>query len=699
VAGDAIVYAGQTNPDLTEGWYKLSFGQTDLTDYTKRNRQETIISSWTFTARPTVVSTSGVSELVVGAGTQAGEARVRLVNPQETTGIDVLLASSAKQFGFYDRTRSEWAMRITDNTLVEFGTRRVRGAAGTENSDYTTLAQIRTENWAVGGNWTISGTWRFNTSVSLGNNVNLSGWNAANNGTITIALVDSSNIVQFGSPSTIANIRTNGDLRLNNAQLNQPNGLVKVAGSGKLPVNLLPFSSLSFQGTWDASGGTNPPDGTEGGQFYVIIKEGDLLVFVDDSGTPVLTTVLPGDYLLWLGAGTGLTPGWYYIKTEAPTLVDSNNVFYDNTTSPWTSTIVQDVLDEIGSRATLRDRAETISSGWTFNGLVLHGNAIRMASTNVQFDSDSGTVGTQFRTVAGAVRWLLARQPSDNVFGLWRYDAAGQFVDRPVIFKDDGTAQFSGRVAGVAASVANEFPILSQTDGRYGRKASAETISAAWNFTAQPTINGVNIATVNDIPAPPDLTPYAQKAANESITGNWTFSTSSGASLTTFQTIVNLSGGNTFFSTADHYWYNSSSGGGGNVVRFRTRETGSLGVYPRGSTTDKLVGFRNPGVVRTMTTPLTLAQSDEGQVVSIVSTGAALTIPSLELGTQITLIQKAAAGGSTPFTLSGVTAFVMDAGSAYAATGAITLDAGGVAHLQWESATVVNIWGSGLKRA
>jgi hypothetical protein len=138
----------------------------------------------------------------------------------------------------------------------------------------------------------------------------------------------------------------------------------------------------------------------------------------------------------------------------------------------------------------------------------------------------------------------------------------------------------------------------------------------------------------------------------------------------------------------------------GLVFEHTTRSVGGARVMPRTGTTLKKVGFRNPTITRSMTTPLTLSQDDEGQVVSIISTGAALTIPSLELGTQITLIQRAAAGaGNTPFTLSGVTANIMDAGSAYAATGAITLDAGGVAHIQWESTTVVNIWGSGLKRA
>ena len=566
----------------------------------------TISGDWTFVGVTAFLPADGQVQLagptnsrfIIGDAANTGEMRVSLVNNLKS--IDFTIGAAVANYGFFDRTLSQWALELRD-TSANFGARVVSAGAGTSPGNLVRRDQITDSAWTVSGNWTFSAALILNSSAYMANQQFYYG--RETDGTLRTIAGVVGNEIRYGASTNPMVLASNGILSYNGAALNQPNGLVKVQANGKIPFDLTAFSALAFIGTWDASGGTNPPNGTEGGQFYVIIKGGDLLVFVDDSGTPVLTTVSPGDYLLWLGAGSGLTPGWYYIATEAPTLVDSNNVFYDPSGAAWTQTLVQAVLDEISTRATLRDRVETISAAWTF----------------------------------------------------------------------------SVPVTGVAATQPTHFPILSQADGRYGRKASAETISAVWNFTAQPTINGVNIATVNDIPS---LTAYAQKAANESITGTWSFTQPLTFSVGRYSVLQQ------FQEATD-----------GAVFEHTTRANGSARVLPRTGTTLKKVGFRNPTISRTMITPITLSQDDEGQIIRIDSTGAAITVPSLEAGTQITLIQRAAAGGSTPLTLSGVTAVVLDGGSGYAATGAITVDAGGVVHLAWETTTTVNIWGSGLKRA
>jgi hypothetical protein len=277
-----------------------------------------------------------------------------------------------------------WGLLLTDGS-ASFGSRVVAGAAATADGHFTTLAQVRDTAWTFSAIHThISDIYMNNDRfIRLKDNV----------GGAQYALgMSPTNEMLVGNPGfrlSLASLPS--DLFFNSAQLNTPLGLTQVGASGKLSPSLMPFSTLEFIGTWDASGGTNPPDGpaapTQGGQFYVINIAGNLTVFVDDTGIPVLTAVNPGDYLLWIsGAGSSLTPGWYHVVRETPVFVDASNVTYDNSGSGWVATLVQDVLDEIWVRVPLNDTAESISAIWSFTaGLSgnLTGNVIGDVTGNL----------------------------------------------------------------------------------------------------------------------------------------------------------------------------------------------------------------------------------------------------------------------------------------------------------------------------
>lgn len=356
--GNAIVYG--TSP---AGWYKLSFGSTpppDLSTYTQRTVAETISAAWSFA--PTVTrfyNTAGSRVLIGNEAASSGEQRVSLVNLAKT--VDFTLANTGANYGIFDRTLSQWALELTDTTAT-FGNRTVSGAVATAGGDFVTLGQLTGQTISVGGVWT------FNAGLKVPNAQYFKGTLLDGSTILNLIGIDTSDRVAVGNTTTPLNLRTNGDLRLDNQLLNQPLGLAQVGTGGKLPVSLFPFSALTFKGTWSAAGGTNPPNGVTAGEFYVINVAGTLTVFIDNSGIPVAQAVEPGDYLLWLTTPNAPATGWYWLRREAPAFVAAEDVTYDNSTSAWTGTIVQDVLDEISDRATLRDTDVTISASWTWNG-------------------------------------------------------------------------------------------------------------------------------------------------------------------------------------------------------------------------------------------------------------------------------------------------------------------------------------------
>lgn len=117
----------------------------------------------------------------------------------------------------------------------------------------------------------------------------------------------------------------------------------------------------------------------------------------------------------------------------------------------------------------------------------------------------------------------------------------------------------------------------------------------------------------------------------------------------------------------------------------------------------KKIGFRNPGVRRDITVNASLSQDDEGQIVRALFSVAdrEITIPQLEEDTQITIINRSNLG-ITDCVLkpgTGVTVLVLGGNTQYNNSGEIRFERGTVCHLQWESATLVNVWGGGLSRA
>ncbi len=141
--------------------------------------------------------------------------------------------------------------------------------------------------------------------------------------------------------------------------------------------------------------------------------------------------------------------------------------------------------------------------------------------------------------------------------------------------------------------------------------------------------------------------------------------------------------------------FNSAS-----VAQLATRANGSLLVYDRNNAARK-VGFRNPRRIRDLTASGALLQNDEGQIVRATGNGITITVPQLEEGTQITITNRSGFGSNDDIIAlaTGISANVMLGNELYSRTGQITLERGGVLHIQWESATTVNMWGSGLDRA
>lgn len=138
------------------------------------------------------------------------------------------------------------------------------------------------------------------------------------------------------------------------------------------------------------------------------------------------------------------------------------------------------------------------------------------------------------------------------------------------------------------------------------------------------------------------------------------------------------------------------------VLQTATRENGSLLVRDRNDSLKK-VGYRNPQLTRSVSTSFTLTQDDEGQIIRGLFDTAdrVITVPQLDGGTQITVTNRANLGIDTCIVTpgSGVTVLVMQGNDQYNATGEIRMGRGTVMHVQYESSTVVCLWGSGLSRA
>ena len=133
--------------------------------------------------------------------------------------------------------------------------------------------------------------------------------------------------------------------------------------------------------------------------------------------------------------------------------------------------------------------------------------------------------------------------------------------------------------------------------------------------------------------------------------------------------------------------------GGDIVADCVPRASGSLLVNDIGGV-QKKAGFRNPGS-HNENDAYTLVQADEGQIVRKTS-GVTFdyTVPQLEAGTAITIINDSA---NNPITLVEGAGVGMDAmvGGAEL-TAPLTVALGSVVQLYWVNATTVKVWGNGI---
>ena len=109
----------------------------------------------------------------------------------------------------------------------------------------------------------------------------------------------------------------------------------------------------------------------------------------------------------------------------------------------------------------------------------------------------------------------------------------------------------------------------------------------------------------------------------------------------------------------------------------------------------RLVGFRNPGA-RHVTGSAVLQQADEGQFVQCDSLTSSITIPALDISTQITIINRQ----NTPVNLLtdiGLTDGIewFDGAGSFP-LGDRIIAGGCVVHIRYRTGVGVSLWGNGI---
>lgn len=468
----------------------------NLTNYTQRNVAEAISAIWNFTAVPTIngVNIATVADIPTIPNTYVQRNVAEAISAVWTFSAGATF-SAATTF-----SSATFNGAVQSNALMTVGT----------NGDILLDA-------------TASSAARIGTRALGGSQLNV------------IGRQDAADVLAVGSIGLTTNINsTSHNLWFNGANLNTPNGLVEVGANGKIPIELLALSALEFQGTWDASTNTLPPNGTVGGQFYVINVAGTLLVYVDNTGTPVSTAVFPGDWLIWLAAGSGYTSGWYLLPKIQSDFIAAANVTYDPAAAPWTTTDAQATFDQIGTWAALKDRSQSIAGTWNYTGSRPQIGGVNIATVNDVPTPPDLSAYTQ-RAVAETITadWIFTT-------GLVKFNATPQTMNsrywsgltsaganRSLIGIDSsdvvlvGTASLDVNIQGSSIGPKWNNNVVNALNGFLMNDVGAHTLTGLWNWTGQrPQIGGVNIATVNDTP---NLAAYTQRAVAETISVAWTF--------------------------------------------------------------------------------------------------------------------------------------------------------------------------------
>ncbi len=474
---------------------------------------------------------------------------------------------------------------------------------------------------------------------------------------------------------------------------------MQLTEAGKVPASLLPFTALEFQGTHDASGGTNPVDGVDNGEFYVINVAGTLTVFVDNSGTPVATAVEPGDYLLWLNTDVAAAQGWYYITRETPVFIDSDNVTYDPTNERWIETTVQDVLDEISERVGIRDETETITGIWTFNSRV---NFVGPPSVvNDQYLFGGISTGGDIRMIGIRNNDILEiGQLSSALLGI-RYDAGAVGsshvfevggVEHARIFETGIRLANTGAYRGFDAGAVERFMLRFTADRCEVGSTNNETKVVGSNLIEMQISGGGIIGTwQSDGLVLSDTMQLRHR--NNADTADLILAGRSNTS------DVLLFGDEN--SANSQYRANSSASShrffSANIETFRMGNingvTGGAAVVDRNNVL-KVVGFRHPTRL-TINTTQTIQQDMESQNIQITSGNPIL---SLNVLTEGTAIRFWSTSGTFQIILGAAANFrwLNGDGGLNNIPNGITVQQNGIVELMWATTATVYVFGNGI---
>ena len=519
--------------------------------------------------------------------------------------------------------------------------------------------------------WNFSGNPIFSDGMLLTNNDALSGLNPSAT-PLNLIKADATGHVEVGDPSADLELISAGGLDFNGAPLNDDNGLIRLTNAGKVPASLLPFSALEFQGTHDASGGTNPVNGVDNGEFYIINVAGTLTVFVDQSGTPVATAVNPGDYLVWLNTDIAAAQGWYLVVRESPVFIDSDNVTYDPTSSRWVETTVQDVLDEISDRAALKTESETVVSIWTFDTLTIFRAQIRLFNNQA----------IQWRNGADDA-WLNGIRLSTGdvlILGTQVTDAIWHFNNNISIRADDVVVAEFVPLANGSLLVRDELGVPSPV----AKTGANETISGNWEFTGPDAIT-LGFGSNPKIRYQRDASDLDEKLWDTVVTGN---------SMLHRLRADDESGGTNWmeiFRDGVQALRTTFRIANQQVLDIVSRSLGSVLVYDRFGTARK-VGYRAPAW-RSQNANHSVIQDDEGTIMNTSTSNITYTLDQLEAFTTFRIVNRAA-GNITIAQGAGVTISVQTGGGTV--TGNITLAPGSVIEVSYRNATNAEVFGNGI---
>ena len=269
------------------------------------------------------------------------------------------------------------------------------------------------------------------------------------------------------------------------------------------------------------------------------------------------------------------------------------------------------------------------------------------------------TVGSQDST-----RWVSG----DFGFEIWGGGVWSKPLVPPSTVTVTGTWTFSNTIVG-------------RTDGNIWEAQATVVPTGNWNWTGvTPRIGGVNIATLNDISAPPDLDDYTRWNQSETITSIWVFD----------EVIQGATDGNLVSGDLADYTQTdvAETITAAWILPTTVKVKDSQG-------TNLEVAYRNPSEFALVGGNST-AQSQEGRIG--VYTGAAgnYNVGILVKGTNITLKHRGTVGDLITLVENSVTIIWMDGEGATPLTGNRTVTSNNVVHLNWEETNVVTIWGNGL---